>query len=198
MTEPRRRALVLASLALALPLSGLAATAAGSVPLSASSVLGGLVSRLGLQLGTEPLGPAGEAILWSVRVPRVLLAALVGGGLAVVGAALQSVFRNPMADSGLLGVGSGAALGACHSNPIRTACATLRAQVAACEGVPMARCGTDAASPPVSVAAARVSDAECLPQFDGVRPHHGAVCEPPEANAVRLRGLGATRIPSCV
>src|SRR5207249_4607820 len=39
-------------------------------------------------------------------------AALVGGGLAVVGAALQSVFRNPMADSGLLGVGSGAALGA--------------------------------------------------------------------------------------
>jgi iron complex transport system permease protein len=47
-----------------------------------------------------------------VRLPRVLLAALVGGGLAVVGASLQAVFRNPMADSGLLGVGSGAALGA--------------------------------------------------------------------------------------
>ena len=47
-----------------------------------------------------------------MRLPRVLLAALVGGGLAVVGAALQSVFRNPMADSGLLGVGAGAALGA--------------------------------------------------------------------------------------
>jgi iron complex transport system permease protein len=42
----------------------------------------------------------------------VLLAALVGGGLAVVGAVLQAVFRNPMADSGLLGVGSGASLGA--------------------------------------------------------------------------------------
>ena len=42
-----------------------------------------------------------------MRLPRVLLAALVGGGLAVVGAALQSVFRNPMADSGLLGVGCG-------------------------------------------------------------------------------------------
>jgi len=42
----------------------------------------------------------------------VLLAALVGGGLAVVGAVLQSVFRNPMADSGLLGVGAGAAFGA--------------------------------------------------------------------------------------
>jgi iron complex transport system permease protein len=42
----------------------------------------------------------------------VLLAALVGGGLGLVGAALQSLFRNPMADSGLLGVGPGAALGA--------------------------------------------------------------------------------------
>ena len=37
----------------------------------------------------------GEVILWSVRLPRVLIAALVGGGLAVVGAALQSLFRNP-------------------------------------------------------------------------------------------------------
>jgi iron complex transport system permease protein len=63
-------------------------------------------------LSTSGLDPAGETILWTVRLPRVLLAALVGGGLAVVGAALQAVFRNPMADSGLLGVGSGAALGA--------------------------------------------------------------------------------------
>lgn len=110
--EPRRRVVVLGLLGLALLLAGLAATAAGSVPLGLPSVLGALAGRLGLQLGTEPLSTAGEAILWSVRVPRVLLAALVGGGLAVVGAALQSVFRNPMADSGLLGVGSGAALGA--------------------------------------------------------------------------------------
>jgi iron complex transport system permease protein len=47
-----------------------------------------------------------------VRLPRVLLAALVGGGLGVVGAVLQAVFRNPLADSGLLGIGAGAALGA--------------------------------------------------------------------------------------
>ena len=53
-----------------------------------------------------------EVILWSVRLPRVLIAALVGGGLAVVGAALQALFRNPLADAGLLGVGPGAALGA--------------------------------------------------------------------------------------
>ncbi len=87
--------------------------ALGSVPLPFSAVLTSLLSAAGLPHPAGPaLGSSGEAILWSVRLPRVFLAALVGGGLAVVGAALQSVFRNPMADSGLLGVGSGAALGA--------------------------------------------------------------------------------------
>lgn len=51
------------------------------------------------------IAPAEEAILWSPRLPRVLLAALVGGGLAVVGATFQSMFRNSLADSGLLRVG---------------------------------------------------------------------------------------------
>jgi len=63
-------------------------------------------------VGWAPLEPAHQAILWNVRLPRVLLAAVVGGGLAVVGATLQAVFRNPLADAGLLGVSAGAALGA--------------------------------------------------------------------------------------
>jgi len=112
VSETRRRALIFGALGTLLPLAGLVATAVGSVPLPFVSVLGALASGLGLELGPEPLSSAGHAILLSVRLPRVLLAAVVGGGLAVVGAALQSVFRNPMADSGLLGVGSGAALGA--------------------------------------------------------------------------------------
>jgi len=112
MSESRRRRLAFLSLGLALPGAVLAGTAAGSVPLPLGSLLGSLGSRLGLDLGLASLGPEGDAILWAVRLPRVLLAAVVGGGLAVVGAALQSVFRNPMADAGLLGVGSGAALGA--------------------------------------------------------------------------------------
>ncbi len=91
----------------------LMALALGSVPLAPGSVLLSLLRGAGLPLqGLEPLSASGETILWSIRLPRVLLAALVGGGLAVVGAALQFVFRNPMADAGLLGVGSGAALGA--------------------------------------------------------------------------------------
>jgi iron complex transport system permease protein len=76
-------------------------------------VLGSLATHVGLpSLGAAPLSSAAEAILWSVRLPRVLIAALVGGGLAVVGACLQSIFRNPMADAGLLGVSAGAGLGA--------------------------------------------------------------------------------------
>ena len=89
----------------------LGAASAGSVPLPLTGVLASLVHGLGLGMGA-PLPPSSETILWVVRLPRVLLAAAVGGGLAVVGATLQSVFRNPLADSGLLGVGAGAALGA--------------------------------------------------------------------------------------
>jgi len=107
----RRGRGVFAALAVALPVAFLAALSAGSVPLPPSGVLRSLAAHAGLG-GPSPLGEMGEVILWSVRLPRVLIAALVGGGLAVVGAALQSLFRNPLADAGLLGVGPGAALGA--------------------------------------------------------------------------------------
>jgi iron complex transport system permease protein len=53
-----------------------------------------------------------EKVLINIRLPRVLLAALVGASLALSGAALQGLFRNPLADPGLIGVSSGAALGA--------------------------------------------------------------------------------------
>ena len=51
-----------------------------------------------------------EAVLLGIRLPRVLLAVVVGAGLAVSGAALQGLFRNPLADPGLIGIASGAAL----------------------------------------------------------------------------------------
>lgn len=52
------------------------------------------------------------AIVWSLRFPRVLLAFLVGGALSICGVTYQGIFKNPMADPFLLGVSSGAALGA--------------------------------------------------------------------------------------
>jgi iron complex transport system permease protein len=107
----RRGRLATAALAVALPVALLAALSAGSVPLSPAGVVRSAAAHAGIG-AAAPLGETGEVILWSVRLPRVLIAALVGGGLAVVGAALQSLFRNPLADAGLLGVGPGAALGA--------------------------------------------------------------------------------------
>lgn len=55
---------------------------------------------------------AAEAIIWEIRFPRTLLAALVGASLAVAGAVYQAILRNPLADPYILGVSSGAALGA--------------------------------------------------------------------------------------
>ena len=60
----------------------------------------------------SPLSAVEEAILWQIRAPRVVLAALVGGMLAIAGSAYQGVFRNPLADPYLLGVAAGAGLGA--------------------------------------------------------------------------------------
>jgi ABC-type Fe3+-siderophore transport system permease subunit len=112
VTEAHRRRATFFVLAAFLPVALAVALALGSVSLPVGSLLSSMGSTLGLPPFAPPLDPAAQSIFWAVRLPRVLLAALVGGGLAVVGAVLQSVFRNPMADSGLLGVGSGAAFGA--------------------------------------------------------------------------------------
>src|SRR5579859_417696 len=58
------------------------------------------------------LSSADSAILWQLRAPRVVLALLVGGMLAIAGASYQGVFRNPLADPYLLGIAAGAGLGA--------------------------------------------------------------------------------------
>lgn len=86
--------------------------ALGPAGLPLRGVLGELVSLLpGVDVGPG-LSTTDEAILWQIRMPRVVLGALVGGTLALSGAAYQGVFRNPLADPYLLGVAAGAGLGA--------------------------------------------------------------------------------------
>ena len=63
-------------------------------------------------LQSENLEFPRHIILWQVRVPRILLAFMVGGSLAAVGASLQALLRNPLADPFVIGISSGAALGA--------------------------------------------------------------------------------------
>lgn len=96
----------------ALFLSVLVAVSVGAVAIPLSTVWGVLANHLipGLVLPDWTAGR--EAIVWDIRFPRALLAALVGAGLGVTGAALQSVTRNPLADPHLLGISSGGAFGA--------------------------------------------------------------------------------------
>jgi iron complex transport system permease protein len=90
----------------------LLALAVGPIDIGPASIVSSALSRLPfLHLGGR-LSRIDEAILWQVRAPRVLLAALVGGMLACAGAGYQGVFRNPLADPYLLGVAAGAGLGA--------------------------------------------------------------------------------------
>lgn len=86
--------------------------AAGSVAVAPLETVAIVLRRLaGLDLGVT-WSPATEAIVWDLRVPRVLTAMAVGTGLAVAGATLQGLLRNPLADPYVLGTASGAALGA--------------------------------------------------------------------------------------
>jgi iron complex transport system permease protein len=82
----------------------------GAADLGAGRVFGEVAAQL--SGGISPLSSREAAILWQIRVPRVVLAALVGAALAGSGAAFQSVFRNPLADPYLLGAAAGAGLGA--------------------------------------------------------------------------------------
>lgn len=84
----------------------------GSVAIPPNQTLAILARHLfGLDLGVT-WAPATEAIVWDLRVPRVLTAMIVGTGLAVAGATFQGLLRNPLADPYVLGSASGAALGA--------------------------------------------------------------------------------------
>ncbi|SEN23287.1 iron complex transport system permease protein [bacterium A37T11] len=78
-----------------------------SIPLDAFfSIVG---ARLGLNSHHNFL-PRQEAVLWVLRFPRTILAMLIGAGLATSGAAFQGLFRNPLAEPGLIGISSGASL----------------------------------------------------------------------------------------
>ncbi|HEX2294926.1 MAG TPA: iron ABC transporter permease [Actinomycetota bacterium] len=84
----------------------------GPVRLAAGPALADIADRLPGVALTSGLTDQQSAILWELRVPRVVLAGLVGATLALAGAAYQGVFRNPLADPYLLGVAAGAGLGA--------------------------------------------------------------------------------------
>ena len=113
MTRPSSRsALVLGGATLVLLAALLAGTLVGPAGLTAGGVLLELLDRVPLVSVDSGLTLRQQVILWEIRIPRVVLGAIVGAMLAIAGATYQGVFRNPLADPYLLGVSSGAGLGA--------------------------------------------------------------------------------------
>ncbi|OLF04881.1 ABC transporter permease [Actinophytocola xinjiangensis] len=105
----------LAPLAIAVALVGLVAVVSVSMLLGAANLGWTRVAQeVWAQLtgGRSPLSATEAAIVWDVRLPRIVLAGLVGAALAMAGAAFQGVFRNPLADPFLLGAAAGAGMAA--------------------------------------------------------------------------------------
>ena len=88
------------------------AVSVGAVPIPLGTVWGVVLNKLSPGIIEETWSRSREAIVWEIRFPRALLAMMVGAGLAMVGASLQAVTRNPLADPHLLGISSGGAFGA--------------------------------------------------------------------------------------
>src|SRR5918992_4032340 len=97
--------------------SGLLGILIGPIGLSPAGILRELVDKLPFANVSSGFSEQEAAILWQLRMPRVVLGGLVGAMLAISGAAYQGVFRNPLADPFLLGVAAGAGPGATLALP---------------------------------------------------------------------------------
>jgi iron complex transport system permease protein len=84
----------------------------GQLGATPSEVVGSLLRALGIENPWVPGDDRTEGGLWVVRFPRIVMAMVVGAALAVSGAVMQAIFGNPLAEPGVVGVSSGAALGA--------------------------------------------------------------------------------------
>ncbi|MFX2533330.1 iron chelate uptake ABC transporter family permease subunit, partial [Serratia marcescens] len=106
---PGREAGWLLLLAASLPMALLSATLSGPAPIAWHDAW-----RIvcGVSGGAATDAEVYQRIIWSLRMPRALLAALAGAGLALAGTVLQSLTRNPLADPWVLGISSGAGVGA--------------------------------------------------------------------------------------
>ncbi|WP_153102379.1 iron ABC transporter permease [Paraburkholderia hayleyella] len=113
LAERRRRAALrlFIGLGAALVLITLAAICIGAYALTPGQVWSAFLAREA-EVQASPALQQAQAVLWHIRLPRIVLALLVGAGFGAAGSALQALFRNPLADPGLIGISSGAALGA--------------------------------------------------------------------------------------
>lgn len=108
-----RNTIVVALMLLATAALAVWSAGSGKVSVAPAEVLGSLAHHFYIEIGPLPSHPNGEAALWNVRFPRIALGLVVGAALGAGGCLLQGVLANPLAEPGIIGVSSGAAVGAC-------------------------------------------------------------------------------------
>ncbi|NHI17909.1 iron chelate uptake ABC transporter family permease subunit [Microbacterium excoecariae] len=112
-SAPARRAVVVLAAGIVLVVAGaLVSACVGQLAVTPSQVLGALARGLGIGGVGAPAEALVDQTLWQIRFPRVAMSLLVGALLAVAGGVMQAIFGNPLAEPGVVGVSSGAALGA--------------------------------------------------------------------------------------
>lgn len=111
----RRFAFVVVGLVAALVATCVISLGTGQYALSPTEVMGVLLRAVGIETGWAPAAPTASGVVLDIRLPRIALGLLVGTALAVSGVLMQAIFGNPLADAGVVGVSSGAALGAAAS-----------------------------------------------------------------------------------
>ena len=108
-----RTQLFLCALVGALLFAILLSMSSGQYDIPMEAVVASFAHAAGLPIFTDVVvTPEQEAVLWHIRLPRTLVGMMVGAGLGVSGAVLQGIFSNPLADPGIIGVSSGASVGA--------------------------------------------------------------------------------------
>ena len=110
MNRKQRSTLLFITLVVATPVALILSVGTGPVSIPVGDILRMLLSQFGMM--DAPTNQTLSLIVESIRLPRTLVGFMVGGSLAIAGAAMQGLFRNPLADPSIIGVASGAALGA--------------------------------------------------------------------------------------
>lgn len=111
--ENKRYRVIIGILFVSLIFSLIVGVAFGSSYIEVDSVYKIIINKIvGREIFTSEWKKTAESIIWEIRVPRVILAGIVGGGLAICGILMQCITKNPIADPYILGISSGASTGA--------------------------------------------------------------------------------------
>lgn len=110
-----RFAIAVVVLSITLAVVVIASLGIGQYALSPSEVIGVLLQGVGIDTDWAPTAPTAAGVILDIRLPRIVLGLLIGAALAVSGVLMQAIFGNPLADASVVGVSSGAALGAAAS-----------------------------------------------------------------------------------